>query len=40
MQQKLNFSDDGKTPWIRDQFHAAHIVFAEEERYVDDILAE
>ena len=36
---RLNFSDDGRTPWTLDQFHHAHIVFAEEGAYVRTILA-
>ena len=27
---RKNFTDDGRTPWTLDQFHNAHIVFAEE----------
>jgi hypothetical protein len=35
---RLNFSDDGRTPWTLDQFHDVHIVFAEEKAYIDVIL--
>jgi hypothetical protein len=35
---RKNFSDDGRTPWTLDQFHDAHIVFAEEPNYIDRII--
>lgn len=35
---RKNFTDDGRTPWTLDQFHAAHIVFAQETDYMQRIV--